>query len=420
MSHSGTRSHPDHRTNWWVVTAACAAGVAAALQIGKASAALPLLRMEFDAGVAAASWYLALASLGAAIFGAVLGLMTTRIGGLRAGVIGLALLAVGSLLGPLAGSWTAFILARLLEAVGMPLVVVAMPALIQSYSSGRARVMAMGFWSAWLPLGVAVAMGLSVVMLERWGWRGLYIACGVMPLLSLAALFGLVRNFAPPPATARAPEPVESASGALQRLLRHMPGATVQIYGGVFALFSASYLTVQGFLPSVAVETLSMSIATATLLGGASALLVIPGNLVGSFLLSRGVSARLLLRFGFVVMGASGAAFLSDLFAPSVRIAAGCIFTAVAGVVPGVIWALIPQLTAQSRRGSSLTAGVVYQYAGVGQLLGPVLAGLAVQLSGGWSGSAFVVLAASGVAMLIIALPSARIMPEIAGAAPAR
>jgi MFS family permease len=194
----------------------------------------------------------------------------------------------------------------------------------------------------------------------------------------------------------------------------------VQIYGGVFALFSASYLTVQGFLPSVAVETLSMSIATATLLGGASALLVIPGNLVGSFLLSRGVSARLLLRFGFVVMGASGAAFLSDLFAPSVRIAAGCIFTAVAGVVPGVIWALIPQLTAQSRRGSSLTAGVVYQYAGAGQLLGPVLAGLAVQLSGGWSGSAFVVLAASGIAMLIIALPPARIMPEIAGAAPAR
>lgn len=184
------------------------------------------------------------------------------------------------------------------------------------------------------------------------------------------------------------------------------------IYASLFGLFSASYLTVQGFLPSVAVEALSMSIAEGTWLSGLAALLVIPGNLCASYLLSRGMSARLLLSFGYVLMGLSGAAFLTDLLPPTERIVAGCLFTASAGVPPGVVWGLIPLLSERSGAGSSMTSGVVYQCAGFGQLFGPVLAGLAVQVTGSWNGGALVVLSASGLALALLSSRAAQVAPR--------
>jgi len=383
---SAERGHAD----WPVIVAAVLAGVAAALQIGKASAALPLLRVEFGIGVAQASWYLSLFSLGAALFGAVLGIVTLRVGAMRAGGAGLVLVALGSLAGPLAGTWTPFLAARLVEALGLPLVVAAMPAIIQSHSSGQRRVLAMGLWSTWLPLGVALAMALSAAVLVSGGWRTLFAICGALPLLALVALV-VTRGRTRAVAAAPGPPP------AIRR-----PDATTLIYGGIFGLFSASYLTVQGFLPSVAVEALSMTIAQGTRLAGLAALLVIPGNLIASYLLSRGVAARLLLAGGFIAMGVSGAAFLTDVLPPLWRIAAGCMFTACAGVPPGVIWGLIPRLAAHSRAGPAMTSGVIYQCAGMGQLLGPVLAGAAVQATGSWSGGALVILAAAGLALVAL------------------
>ena len=386
--------------HWPVVTAAFLAGVAAALQIGKASAALPMLRAEFGVGVAEASWYLSLFSLGAAVFGSVLGILTFKVGALRAGSTGLMLIAAGTLLAPHADTWTWFMALRLLEALGLPLVVTAMPAIIQSHSFGQRRVQAMGLWSAWLPLGVALAMGVSVMTLGTSGWRGLFVICGAAPLLALVALVRLVLTHA----TAEADPDVHVSPPVIR-----VPNAPTLIYGGIFALFSASYLTVQGFLPSVAVEALSMSIVDGTKLAGAAALLVIPGNLVGSYFLSRGGDARRLLSIGFMAMGVSGAVFLTDLLPPGARIVGGCLFTASAGVPPGVIWGLIPQLAAQSGAGSAMTSGVIYQCAGLGQLIGPVLAGLAVQMKGGWSGSATVVLATSCLVLIVLLHPHAQI-----------
>lgn len=387
------RGHAD----WPVITAALLAGVASAVQIGKASAALPLLRAEFGVGVAQASWYLSLFSLGAALFGSVLGILTLKTGPMWAGGAGLVLVALGSLAGPFAETWDLLLAARLVEALGLPLVVAAMPAIIQARSSGPCRVLAMGLWSTWLPLGVALAMALSSVVLAAGGWRALFWLCGALPLLALSALAVLVarrRN----PAAVPVPAPVI-----------RMPDAATLMHGGLFGLFSASYLTVQGFLPSVAVEALSMSIAEGTQLAGLAALLVIPGNLIASTLLSRGVSARLLLAAGFLAMGLSGAAFLADLLPPVARIVAGCVFTACAGVPPGVIWGLIPQIAARSGAGPAMTSGVIYQCAGVGQLLGPVLAGAAVQATGTWSGGALVILAASGLALWGLSLRAGRL-----------
>jgi len=113
---------------------------------------------------------------------------------LLAGGAGLALIGLGSLAAPLAETWTMFVAARMIEASGLPFIVAAMPAIIQSHSAGPRRVLAMGIWSTWLPLGVAAAMALSLVTLDSIGWRGLFLICGMLPWLGFPALWLLVAS----------------------------------------------------------------------------------------------------------------------------------------------------------------------------------------------------------------------------------
>lgn len=190
MNNPSSRKIEGNGANWPIVIMSTAAGVTAAMQVGKASVALPLLRDEFGVGVAQLSLYLSFLSLSAALFGSVLGLFTLRIGPGRAGHIGLTCLCVGSLIAAVAPSWPVLMAGRLVEAIGLPLVVSAMPAIVQVNSNGRDRVLAMGLWSTWLPLGIAIAMLIAVFWIDRIGWRGLFV---VSAAISLLAAMGLAR-----------------------------------------------------------------------------------------------------------------------------------------------------------------------------------------------------------------------------------
>lgn len=397
---SGLSTYPPTPNDWRAIGAALFAGVTAAMQIGKASAALPLLRADFGAGVAEAAFYLGLFSLGAALFGALVGIAAFRIGPLRAGAVGLVCIGIGSLAGAAAETWPILLVGRLAEAVGLPLIVAAMPALIHARSDGAARVFALGLWSTWLPAGVAAALALSVATNHLVGWRGLYVACGLLPLLALLPLLLFAR-----PGRDMVPRAEEhTADIALPGLgaFRRADTATLTV-ALVFALFQGAYLTMQGFLPSVALETLGMPIANANVFGGLAAILVIPGNLVASLLLSQGAPARLLLGCAFTVMGLAAACFLSSLLPPATRILSGCLFTLAAGAPPAVLWGLIPRLSDRSGLSGALTSGILYQGAGLGQLLGPVIAGIVIQHVGGWAGGALVVCAFAAVAVMVLA-----------------
>lgn len=359
-------------TRWSVVAAAVGGGVAAAMQVGKASAVMPLLRAEFGVSITAVSSYLAMASLGAALLGLTIGMAAQRFGALRAGVTGLAVLSVASIVGAATSNWTMLFAMRLVEAAGMPLVVASMPALIQSACSPARRVLALGIWAAWLPLGIALAMFLSVPLAEDFGWRTLYLCAGAMPLAAIAALL-LSRPALPVPAAppSAAPQPWR------------LPQALLNV-GMAFSCFSAIYLTFTGFLPTVAEADLGLSLENAAMLTGSMALLIVIGNLLAAALLVRGFPASTLLALALAVMGLCAALFLVDFLPAWQRILAAIVFNLAGGVAPGVIWAYVPVLSHRLGLGASLVSGVLYQSAGTGQLLGPILAGMMVDLTGSW------------------------------------
>lgn len=383
------RGAPGGDADWLVICAAILAGVVTAMQIGKASAALPALREGFGVGLADASLYFSLFSLGAALLSTAVGMVVLRIRPLRAGLTGLVLIGCGSLAGGMAEGWAGLLAARIIEALGLPLVVCAMPALIQSCSSGRQRVLAMGFWAAWLPLGLASAMVIPVPWEAEGAWRQLFMICGVLPLVSA----GYLLVISPRVRTHTSREIRQAAAG--------WPDAATVAAAVLFALFQGSYLTVQGFFPTIALDAWSLDMTQAARLGGLSALFVIIGNVAASFLLSGQVSAAKLLVVSFAVMGVCALAFFFEPLPLSVRLGAVLIFITLAGVPPAVIWGLVPQLAARSGAGAAITAGAVYQGAGTGQLVGPLAAGTAVDAMGNWSGGALVTTACSVVAIVI-------------------
>ena len=372
--------------NWPVIICAVFGGAATAVQIGKASAILTLLGDDFGVGLSDTTLYLSLFSLGAALLGTLIGVLAARIDPLRAGLVGLALIGAGSFGGSFAQDWTALLLSRMIEALGLPLVVCTMPALIQNSATERQRVFALGLWSAWLPLGIALALGLTLIGDLAEDWRALSRVCGVIPLTAACLLtITISRHKA---------KRTKDSSVKIGK-----PDGQILFVALLFAIFHGCYLTVQGFIPTVAMETWGLTSIGANRVGGIAALFVIFGNLTASFLLARHFPATMIFRISIGTMALAAVVIFGPSAPPYTKLTATLIFTAAAGFPPAVIWSRVPVLSHSARVAVPIVAGTLYQGAGIGQLAGPVIAGLAVEQTESWLAVASVtgILAALGI-----------------------
>ena len=365
------------RTAWGIVLIATFAGASVAMQIGKVGVAMPLLREEFAAGVLTASVYLSCISLLAALFGAMFGSFAFDVGVRRAGMAGLFLMAAASAIGAMAPGVVILMTARIIEAVALPLVVTAMPAIVQAATGRNMAAITFGIWAGWLPIGLAMGMVLGFFVLDDLGWRGFYLLCALPPLLALILMLAVPRGL---PRTLEVQKPKR----------RHLQGLDTPVLqmALVYCMFSASYLTFAGFLPSVAVDDFGFSARNASMLAAWAALLIVPANVATAFACSRGIGRRRLLGASLIGMALFGALFFNGGVPMQARLAAGIAFALCAGMAPAIFWASIPRLSESSGAPSAVISGIFYQASGVGQLVGPVLAGLAVEMAGAWYAAA--------------------------------
>ena len=113
---------------------------------------------------------IALAAVGCTI---VFGAVASR---WRTVIAGLALMVASGLGGALAASGAQLFVSRFLEGLGFLPVVVAAPSLIAAATSGRERGMALGFFAAYMPVGVSIMILAAPAALYLDGWRLLWAA----------------------------------------------------------------------------------------------------------------------------------------------------------------------------------------------------------------------------------------------------
>jgi len=369
----------DKRTDWLTVWIAVFGGAAAAMQVGKAGAALPAIRAEYGFEVGTLALYVSLLSLVAATLGLGFGMMTRRIGQRRAAMAGLLILTIASLIPVVVAGGGALLISRVIEALGFALCTTSLPALVRAAATPRRQSLAMGLWAAWMPAGVVLSLGAAAITIDPLGWRALFVICAMVPFLAFVAFHFMVRA----PSTA----PPEALRLHLRETLLRLSVARTT---GIFILFSGANMVYMGFLPTMLVEEHGMELTRANQLTLISVLCLIPFNLGTGWALDRGISATWLYVVAFMVMAASPVLILWSSTTPVVTWLGAILFGAAAGVVPSIVWAQVPRLARSSDEAPSVS-GLIYQGAGIGQIIGPLAAGAAVEFTGNWLGPAGVI-----------------------------
>lgn len=379
-----------------------AAGVTAAIHVGKLPPALPVLQAELGMSLVQGGFLLSMVQLAAVGLGLAAGLAADGLGLRRVMAGGLALLAVASALGGLVRDPLALLALRAVEGVGFLLAVTAGPSLIRRLVPPARLPSRLGLWGAYMPLGTSLALLAGPLWMAAFGWPAWWWLTGALSLLLALALWqwvpadpvrvGGVGPGAPAPASV----PPASLAGALAapswrvRLRETLRAPGPWLVALAFAVYSSQWLSVIGFLPTVYAQA---GLAP-THVGFASALVAaanMVGNIASGRLLQRGVSPQRLLRVGFGAM-ALGAVGLYVPLWPAGQVAfvgpfiSVLLFSALGGLVPGTLFSQAVRL-APSPTTVSTTVGWMQQWSSFGQFAGPPLVAWVASQVGGWQWS---------------------------------
>jgi MFS transporter, CP family, cyanate transporter len=389
-----------------------AAGVAAALHVGKLAPALVLLQAELGLSLPAAGLLLSTVQAAGMLAALPLGVAADRIGARRALIAGLGLLAAASAAGALAPSAGVLLALRAAEGLGFLLAVLAAPGLIRSLVPAAELPSRLGWWGAYMPLATALALLTGPAAMALMGWRGWWLLLGATA--ALAAL--LVARGVPAPSHQPRSTPHGTPHGArpsLRAPLRDtLSHSGPWLVGLAFGGYSAQWLAVIGFLPSIYAQAGFGTGAMAVLTAGVAAANIV-GNVASGRLLQRGVPAPRLLATGFVSMAlAATAAFAlpgEGLVAATLRYAGLLLFSAVGGLIPGTLFSLALRV-APGEHAVASTVGLMQQWSAAGQFAGPPLVAAVAVAAGGWrfTGLATALFAAAG---LLAAVLLARRLP---------
>ncbi len=381
---------------WLVILA----GVCAALHVGKLPAALPALRDALGVSLLQAGFLLSLVQLAGMTFGLAVGLVADGLGLRRTMLAGLWLLAAASALGGWAELPSQLLVLRAIEGMGFLLATMPAPGLIRRLVVPGQLSAALGLWSAFMPLGTALALLGGPLVIALAGWQALWGSLAAMTAAMALALAAGV------PAETRPHAGSAMPAGWLVRLRQTLCSRGPWLVALCFAVYSAQWMSVIGFLPSIYSQAGLPAGWTAVATAAAAAVNII-GNVASGRFLQRGLRPDRLLLAGYAAMGLGAwIAFgpvVQDLpasTAAALRYAAVLVFSMVGGVIPGTLFSLAVRL-APDQRTVSTTVGWMQQWSCLGQFVGPPLVAWVAHRAGGWQ---WTWLVTGGCALLGIAL----------------
>ena len=389
------------RSDWLKIWIAFLAGCIAAFQIGKTAASLALIIDELALSLFQAGLIVSLLTLVGALLGAGFGLISDRLGHLRTACAGLAVSALGSLLGALTQDFAWLLATRLLEGFGFILAIVALPSLISRSAAPAERPLAMGLWGAFMPAGIGASMLITPWLIDWHGWRGLWTDVGIVMLVWSALLALSFRG------AGRAAGETPALGDIVGNVLRVGP---LLLVGG-FICYSALYQPVTAFFPTLLITDRGLALGSAAYLGALVAMANVIGNVGAGWLIGRGIAPTRLLLFAFVAMGVFGVLVFAPFTSPAAKTLCGIAFSACGGMYPGTAFALAPRFAARPSH-IALMSGLLLQGAGIGQTVGPLAVGALVERGDSWSHAGFEVILFAGLGLLCALLLRRRITQQ--------
>jgi MFS transporter, CP family, cyanate transporter len=366
---------PSGRSDGVAALLVIAAGVVAALHVGKLPPAIPVLRDELGLSLLQGGFLLSVMQMAGMTLGILAGLLADRMGLRRTMLAGLCLLTLGSAGGAAASQVPLLLAARMVEGAGLLLTVLPAPGLLRRLvREPQALSRALGAWGAYMPTGAALAMLLGPMLYQSIGWRWSWVG---LAALSLAWAWVVWRRVpADPPARLAA-----QAGGLGARLRQTLTASGPWLVALAFFSYSGQWLAVVGFLPTIQTQA-GWSVAMVGIASASAAGANGIGNVAAGRLLAHGWQAGRLLLGAYLVMAGTSALAFSGWVGPGWQLLLVMVFSAVGGLIPGTLFGLAVRL-APNPLTVSTTVGWVQQLSSFGQFAGPPLVAWLVAWRGG-------------------------------------
>ncbi len=383
-------------TRWDIVALALGAGILAGLQVGKVPPSLPILMADLGIDLVTAGWVASTFNAMGALLGVALGLVADRMGARLTLLSSVALLGLGSLWGGLAPGAGGLLASRVVEGLAFIGLTVAAPKIIAAVTRPADFGLALGIWGAYMPAGMAAAMLAAPALLATVGWRGLWLAnAAVIAVFLLALAWGTrrARWTAPSDTSAR-------FDRAAWRATLTRPG--LWLYGACFALYTIPWFAITAWLPTFLIETQGHTMAAAASITAVIVAANVLGNLLAAWLMHRGARRWLLVGIAFVAIAVTTIGVLSDLTGAGAKIPFAFAFSILGGLLPASVLAGTAAL-APTPGQVAMASGFAVQGSNLGGVIGPPLMAALVVAFGGWSQTWWLMVAAGGVGLVLVA-----------------
>ena len=375
-------------TPWPYVTIALALGAISSFYIGKVPPALPQMREELNLSLVTAGWVVSIFNVLGLVIGIGAGFLADRFGPARLITAAVLVMAFGSLLGGLADTSPLLLISRIFEGAGYATILVSAPALIAHMSTAGDRQTAVSLWSSAPPSGITLGVVIAPLILDPFGWRGLWMATAFMSLIALVIFYFMVlRNLSP-----HLPRVQNFWGDVRSTATRPAPW----LLAACFMTYTFQWMVVVVWLPTFLVEERATTLGLAAVLTGLVIAINIPGNILGSWLIHKGTPRWVMLVTGTSVMGSTSFVIFFDHLPDVLRYGLVLAFSFFGGIQPASLVSG-PTVHSPSPAQIGMTNGFMYAGSHAGQLLGPPLIAIVVTMMGGWAPTGGVLFMLSGI-----------------------
>jgi len=346
---------------------------------------LYLITAELDLSYAQAGLLMSLFALPGIIISIPAGHLSDHYGQKNIGIASLGLIIIGSAVFASGDSFIILAMGRIISGIGAMTISVIAPQLIAKLFTGRQLGIAMGIFTAMMPLGTVLSLNLLSLLGESFGWRTSIWLCVLITVVALI-LFAIIYSPAAQKRQEKLPESMSFVNnlGSVGMSV-WLLSAIWMFYNGVFAsitTFTPIFLKVSGFIITEAGFLTSIIMLPSILLSPVFGLLIGRFSRKSVFIIAGSLIWTIVVLF----VPISGKFILAPMI----------LLGLTSSLITVPTYVLIAEVTDSEKLG--LAYGIMSSTVNVGILAGPALAGFTIDITHSYQASYYL---DSGFALMI-------------------